>query len=61
MGATCTSQTYRNSCKFFSESKKKKKKIGCGHLKNSGDRSRGILALLFSYVTDFEKQILVMI
>ena len=22
MGATCTVQTYRNSCKFFSESKK---------------------------------------
>ena len=26
MGATCTVQTYRNSCKFFSESDKKKKK-----------------------------------
>ena len=26
MGATCTVQTCRNSCKFFSESDKKKKK-----------------------------------
>ena len=37
MGVTCTVQTYRNSCKFFSESDKKN---GYGHLKNSGERSR---------------------
>ena len=36
MGATCTVQTYRNSCKFFSESDKKNQ-IGYGHLKNSGE------------------------
>ena len=28
---------------------KKKKKIGYGHLKNSGERSRAILALLFFF------------
>ena len=44
MGATCTLQTYRNSRKFFSESDKKK--IGCGHLKNSDKQSRAILANL---------------
>ena len=44
MGATCTIQTYRNSCKFFSESDQKK--IGYGHLKNSGEQSRAIFALL---------------
>ena len=36
MGATCTLQTYKNFCKFFSESDKK----------NSGEQSRAILALL---------------
>ena len=53
MGATCIVQTYRNSYKFFSESNKKKKRIiiiiiGYGYLKNSGERSRAMLALLFS-------------
>ena len=50
MGATYTLQTYRNSCKFFSKSKKKKK-IGYGHLKNSGEQSRATLALLFYFQT----------
>ena len=36
----------KNSCKFFSESDKK---IGYSHLKNSGERSRVILALLFNF------------
>ena len=44
-GVTCTVQTYRIFCKFFSESGQKK--IGYGRLKNSGERSRAILALLF--------------
>ena len=35
----------KNSCKFFSESDKKK--IGQSNLKKSGERSRAILALLF--------------
>ena len=35
----------KNSCKFFSESDKKK--IGCNNLKKSGEQSRAILALLF--------------
>ena len=47
--ATCILQTYRNSCKFFFESDKKKKKNGYGHRKNSGERSRVKLALLFHF------------
>ena len=55
MGATCTIQTLRNSLKFFSETfpppppppqKKKKKKKLNGPLKNSGEQSRAVLALL---------------
>ena len=43
----------KNSSKFFSSEtktnkKKKKKNIADGPLKNSGDRSRAIMALLFS-------------
>ena len=45
MWATWTVWTQRNSCKFFSESDKKK--IGYGPLKNLGEQSRVILTLLF--------------
>ena len=44
----------KNSCEFFSESDKKKKKNGQGNLKNSGERSRAILALLFLLSLLFE-------
>ena len=37
----------RKSCNFLSESDKRKKKIGFGPLKNSGEGSRAILALLY--------------
>ena len=47
MEASCIVQTYRNSCKLFSESDKK---IGQSNLKKSGERSRVILALLFEEV-----------
>ena len=54
MGATCTVQTYRNSCKFFSKSNKK---IGDGHLKNSSEGSRVILALLLKVFFPIEIKI----
>ena len=47
-GATSTEWTYRNPCKFFSESDKKKRN-GFGLLKNSGEQFRAILALLLFY------------
>ena len=50
-GASCAVWTYRNSCKFFSESDEKN--LGCGYLKNSGERSRAILALLLTLSLSF--------
>ena len=55
MGATCIVLTKRNSCKFLSESDKK---IGYGYLKNSGELSGAILALLLNYYFErFERNI----
>ena len=46
MGTICTVQTQRNSLKFFL-SETAAKKIGHGPLKNSGEQSRAIFAILF--------------